>query len=159
VTGNSGGGNLSTYLMVLDDRVKAAMPVCWLTQYRPLLAGRGPQDAEQNVRGFIAAGFDLGDYVLAREPAAVQVGAAIRDATFPIGGVRAMVAESRRLAGIAGGTVELAEADEEHAYSKPLREAGVRWFRKQFFGVDEPIHEPEPFPIRSEQDLWATPNG
>ena len=45
--GNSGGGTLSAFLMVVDDRIKAATPSCYLSSAREHLAACGPQDSEQ----------------------------------------------------------------------------------------------------------------
>ncbi len=55
-TGNSGGGTLTAYLMALDDRIKVAAPSCFITSLERLFATIGPQDAEQNITGDVAAG-------------------------------------------------------------------------------------------------------
>ena len=41
VTGFSGGGTVTSYLMALDDRVKVAIPCSWPTAYRRLLETKG----------------------------------------------------------------------------------------------------------------------
>src|SRR5207248_9320368 len=48
-TGNSGGGTLTAYLMVLDDRLVAAAPSCYITSLERLFATIGPQDADPNI--------------------------------------------------------------------------------------------------------------
>lgn len=68
VTGNSGGGTLSSYLMALDERIVCAAPSCYLTTFQRLLETIGPQDAEQNIYGQIAFGMDHPDYILMRAP-------------------------------------------------------------------------------------------
>ncbi len=55
-TGNSGGGTLTAYLMALDDRIAVAAPSCYITSLERLFATIGPQDAEQNITGQVAAG-------------------------------------------------------------------------------------------------------
>jgi len=51
LTGNSGGGTMTAYLMALDDRIAAAAPSCYVTTLERLFATIGPQDAEQNITG------------------------------------------------------------------------------------------------------------
>ncbi|MFO7906181.1 MAG: acetylxylan esterase, partial [Pirellulaceae bacterium] len=46
-TGISGGGTMTSYLMALDDRIKAAAPGCYLTSFQRLLETIGPQDTVQ----------------------------------------------------------------------------------------------------------------
>ena len=52
-TGNSGGGTHTAYLSALDDRIKVAMPSCYITSWRRLLESIGPQDAEQCIPPWI----------------------------------------------------------------------------------------------------------
>ena len=67
-TGNSGGGTMTAYLMALDDRIAVAAPSCYITSLERLFATIGPQDAEQNITGQVAAGMDHADYVTMRAP-------------------------------------------------------------------------------------------
>jgi len=78
-TGISGGGTMTSYLMVLDDRIVSAAPGCYLTGFRRLLETIGPQDIEQNIPGQIAFGLDHADYVLLRAPQPTLIMAATRD--------------------------------------------------------------------------------
>ena len=65
-TGNSGGGTMTAYLMALDDRIAVAAPSCFITSLERLFATIGPQDAEQNITGQVAAGMEHADL---RDPA------------------------------------------------------------------------------------------
>ncbi|MCX6624184.1 MAG: acetylxylan esterase, partial [Acidobacteria bacterium] len=48
ITGCSGGGTLTAYLAVIDPRVAAAAPACYISSWEEQLQnGTGPQDAEQ----------------------------------------------------------------------------------------------------------------
>jgi len=67
-TGNSGGGTMTAYLMALDDRIAAAAPSCYIASLERLFAKIGPQDAEQNITGQVAARMDHADYVTMRAP-------------------------------------------------------------------------------------------
>ena len=65
--------------MVLDDRIVAAAPGCYLTNLRRLMETIGAQDAEQNIHAQIAFGMDHADYVLARAPQPTLIMTATRD--------------------------------------------------------------------------------
>jgi hypothetical protein len=86
-TGNSGGGTHTAYLSALDDRIKVAMPSCYITSWRRLLESIGPQDAEQCLPPWISQGLDHGDFVLAFSPKPYLILSAIRD-FFSINGAR-----------------------------------------------------------------------
>jgi dienelactone hydrolase len=160
-TGNSGGGMLTTYLMALDDRVAAAAPCCWLTKYANLLSQRGPQDAEQLITGHVGREFDLPDYVLARVPKPLMVGAGIKDTTFSIEAVRDLVQEGRRAARLVGerDAVKLVEADFPHGFSEPLREAAVEFMKRTLAGETITVDEPAEASLHADRDLWCTPHG
>lgn len=58
--------------------------------------------------------------------------------------------------------VNLVETDARHGFSRPLREAIVRWMRRWLLQDDsaatDPVREPE-FPIHSDRELQCTPQG
>ncbi|MFH1070856.1 MAG: acetylxylan esterase, partial [Candidatus Glassbacteria bacterium] len=159
VTGNSGGGMMSAYIAAVDTRLAAAVPSCYMTGWRRLWATIGPQDAEQNMLPFIGSGLDFGDYALAFAPKPYLMNTAIRD-FFSIVGARETLAEVKRIYGILGAENKVAqfEADDYHGYTRPRREACVRWLRKHLLAVDEAYAESEPV-LEKERDLWATPTG
>ena len=78
-TGNSGGGTMTAYLMALDDRIAVAAPSCYITSLERLFATIGPQDAEQNITGQVAAGMDHADYVTMRAPKPTLLSVGTRD--------------------------------------------------------------------------------
>ncbi len=78
-TGNSGGGTLTAYLMALDDRIAVAAPSCYITSLERLFATIGPQDAEQNITGQVAAGMEHADYVTMRAPKPTLLTVGTRD--------------------------------------------------------------------------------
>ncbi len=68
ITGRAGGGTQSAQIAACDDRIYAAAPECYITNYKRLLQSIGPQDAEQNPYKAIAKGFDHPDYLHIRAP-------------------------------------------------------------------------------------------
>ncbi|MEQ8785939.1 MAG: acetylxylan esterase [Pirellulaceae bacterium] len=145
-TGNSGGGTLTAYLMALDDRIKAAAPVCYLTTFRRLLDTRGPQDSEQNIFGQLAFGMDEPDYVMMRSPQPTLICAGRRDATFDIDGTWDLFRQSKRFYARMGypERVDLHDADLPHGFYLQQREAAARWLHRWLKGEDKVIHEVDP---------------
>lgn len=159
VAGNSGGGTQAAYLAVFEPRLAAAVSSCYITRWKELLEGPGPQDAEQVWPGFLAAQLDFVDFIRAFAPKPFLISSAIRD-YFPIAGARATfqtAAEFYRKMD-APGRVEFFEYDDTHGWSKPRREAMVRFFDRHLRGVEEPYEEPE-IETEPESRLWVTPTG
>lgn len=159
VAGNSGGGTQAAYLAVFEPRLAAAVSSCYITRWKELWDGPGPQDAEQVWPGFLSAQFDFADFIRAFAPKPFLISSAIRD-YFPIAGARATfqaASEHYRLID-APGRVEMVEHDGTHGWAKPLREAAVRFFDKHLRGVEEPYQEPE-IDTEPESLLWVTPTG
>ncbi|MGH9671824.1 MAG: alpha/beta hydrolase, partial [Bryobacteraceae bacterium] len=159
VTGNSGGGTHTAYIAAIDDRVHVAAPSCYITSWRRLLESIGPQDAEQCFPGWLEAGLDHGDFLLAFAPKPYMMLTAIRD-FFSISGARETYAETRDVYNRIGAPdkIGMFEADDGHGYTLPRRLAGYRWFRKWLQGVDEEQVETEVQPL-TERDLWCTTTG
>ncbi|MBI3117113.1 MAG: prolyl oligopeptidase family serine peptidase, partial [Candidatus Hydrogenedentes bacterium] len=158
-TGNSGGGTLTSYIMALDPRVQCAVPSCYITSLPRLMATIGPQDGEQTIHAQIAFGMDHADYIHLRAPRPTLLCSATRD-FFDISGTWDSFREAKRVYTRleVPERVSLIEVDEEHGYTKILREGMVRWMRRWLLDVDDEIKEPD-FDIRTPESLWCTPNG
>lgn len=159
VTGHSGGGTLTSYLMALDPRVLAAAPCCFITSYEKLLAEMGPQDGEQNTYGQLKQGIDHADYIHMRAPKPTLLLTATHDA-FSIKGSWDSFREAKRLYARLGLSerVSLVEADNDHAYSNPLRVGMVQWMRRWLLGIDGPVVEVET-PLLTLDQMRCSPEG
>lgn len=159
LTGNSGGGTHTAYLSALEDRIQVAAPSCYITSWTALLDTIGPQDAEQNLVPWIAAGLDHGDFIYAFAPRPFLMLSAIRD-FFSIGGARATYREAQGIYKLMGAPEKLlmVEADDGHGYSKPRRLAAYRWFGRWLKGVEDQEPEPEVV-IATEEELYCTEAG
>jgi cephalosporin-C deacetylase-like acetyl esterase len=157
--GLSGGGTQTSYLMALDERIKAAAPACYLTSFERLLDTIGPQDAEQNIFGQLAFGMDHPDYIMIRAPRPTLICAATGD-FFDISGTWDTFRHAKRLYSRMGFAerVDLIEHDGQHNYHKPLREATTRWMMRWLLDKDESITEP-PIELLSEKEIQCTPDG
>ena len=159
--GNSGGGTQTSYIAALDDRVVAAAVSCYVTSlYGKLPRTLGPQDAEQNIFGQLAFGMDHADYLLMRAPRSTLVCAATRD-FFDIGDTRQAVADAARIYGLLGSAdrLALAEADAEHGFSQPLREAACRFMLRWLADRNEQAAEPASLTVLSAAEIACTPTG
>jgi cephalosporin-C deacetylase-like acetyl esterase len=162
VTGNSGGGTLTTYISMLDPRVRVASIVTFLTSIPKKIESReldSDADSEQDIPGLLAAGIDHTEFVGMIAPRPVLMGTATRD-FFPIAGARQTYQELRELYTKLGvpDRIKMVEFDHRHMYSLPLRESTYSWFDHWLKGVDAPAHEPE-FVTERDNTLQCTPTG
>ncbi len=159
VAGNSGGGTQAAYLAVVEPRLAVAVSSCYMTSWRQLWLEPGPQDAEQDLPGFLAHGLDFADYATVFAPRPFQILSATRD-FFPIAGARSAYEEARRVYGVLGepDRIGFFEHDDTHGWSQPRREATYRWLERWLHGrADEGLETPHQTELES--DLYATPSG
>jgi dienelactone hydrolase len=158
-TGNSGGGTMTAYLMALDDRIAVAAPSCYVTSLERLFATIGPQDAEQNITGQVAAGMEHADYIAMRAPKPTLLSVGTRD-FFDIQGSWDTFRQVKLIYGRLGfgERVDLFESDEPHGFTRPRRIASARWMSRWLLKRDEPIDEAETS-IASDADLQCTRSG
>ncbi|WP_254508336.1 acetylxylan esterase [Anatilimnocola floriformis] len=159
VTGCSGGGTLSSYLMALDQRVLCAAPSCYITSFPRLLATIGPQDAEQNIHAQIALGIDHAEYLLLRAPRPTLILASTHD-FFDIQGTWDTFRQAKRVYTRLGHpeAVSLIETDAKHGYPLLQREAMAHWMNRWLLEKDQPISEAQ-FTTPSEAAARCTPAG
>jgi dienelactone hydrolase len=158
-TGNSGGGTMTAYLMALDDRIAVAAPSCFITSLERLFATIGPQDAEQNITGQVAAGLDHADYVTLHAPKPTLLTVGTRD-FFDIRGSWDTFREVKLIFGRLGygERVDLFESDEEHGFTRPRRIATARWMMRWLLKQDSAVDEPD-VPIATDAELQCTNTG
>jgi cephalosporin-C deacetylase-like acetyl esterase len=159
MTGCSGGGTLTSYVMALDDRVACAAPACYLTTFRQLIETIGPQDAEQNIYGQLAFGMDQPDYVLMRAPRPTFISATTGD-FFGIAGTWDNFRQSKRIYGLLGHPerVDLVEVVGEHGVQPTNLAAIAQWMRRWLVGKDGPVAVEE-LSVRPESELLCTEKG
>ena len=161
VTGNSGGGTQTSYMMALDNRVQAAAVFCYLCSlYGKMMTTIGPQDAEQNIFGQAAFGMDHVDYCIMRAPKPTLIGTTTAD-FFPAEDAWTTARNAKRIYDRLGYSEKLAitEADGPHGWHKPLREAAVRWMLRWLADRDEMIFEADDQPVCTSEELRCTPRG
>jgi hypothetical protein len=157
-TGNSGGGTQTAYLTVLDHRIQAAVPSCYIHRIG-LQTKKSMGDAEQNIFGQLIKGFDHPDYIMMRGPIPIKLLAATND-FFDINAVWETFRLAKRYYTRLGFSerLEILENDAGHNYNRIQREGAVRWLARWLLGRDEPIEEPD-LDLFSEEELNCTPDG
>ena len=68
LTGNSGGGTLTTLLLANDDRFTMAGPGCYVTTFRRNAENELPADSEQIPPNLLALGMDMDDMLACHAP-------------------------------------------------------------------------------------------
>lgn len=161
VAGNSGGGTQAAWLGIVEPRLSVIDSSCYITSWSALWHGPGPQDMEQTLPGFLSRGLNFTDMLIAAAPRPYLVSSAVRD-FFPIEGARATVAEARTAYAALGVADHLdhVENDDQHGWSKPLREAAYRWFGRWWLDGSAASQAAEPpFTPEPPENLRATATG
>jgi dienelactone hydrolase len=158
ITGNSGGGTMSTWLCGVERRWTMAAPACFVTTIRRNLENELPQDTEQCPPRAIALGLDHADFLAAMAPKPVIVLAKERD-YFDVRGSLETLARLKRVYTLLGQpeNVAIHIGPTEHGYSQENREAMYRWFNR-VTSISEAKTEPA-LTIEKDEVLQCTPRG
>ncbi len=158
ITGRSGGGTQSAYIAAMDERIKAAAPENYITNFTRLIQTAGPQDAEQNLFNSIAKGLDMADYLLVRAPKPTLMITTTRD-MFSIQGARETAKEVSRIYKAYGKpeNFRMITDDAPHASTKKNREAMYAFFQKYLDNPGDSTDEATT--ILTEKEIQVTPTG
>ncbi len=158
ITGRSGGGTQSAYIAAMDDRIYAAAPENYLTNFKRLLQTKGPQDAEQNMFNCIQRGIDQPDYLMVRAPKPALMITTTRD-MFSIQGAMETEKEVSRIYKAYGAehNFSMVEDDAPHQSTKKNREAMYAFFQEHLSNPGNPEdEETQPFSL---EEVKVTPTG
>jgi cephalosporin-C deacetylase-like acetyl esterase len=158
ITGNSGGGTMTTWLCGLERRWTMGAPGCFVTTFRRNLENELPADTEQCPPQVLAEGLDHSDFLAAMAPKPVIILAKERD-YFDVRGATEAYLRLKRIYSLLGApdNVQLQVGPTEHGYSVENREAMYRFFNRAV-GLPPIESEPEPV-IEKDETLWCTPHG
>ena len=157
--GCSGGGTLTSYISALDQRVKVAVPACYITSWLALLETRGPQDGEQVFPRFLAEGLDFPDFVESFAPKPWLIESTKED-FFPLEGARQTYEEARRFYALFGAEdrVQWFVGPGGHGVPPVSREAlfafFIKWLKN---GQGDP--KDEPVKLDPAEDILVTETG
>ena len=158
VTGNSGGGTMSTWLCGVERRWTMAAPSCFVTTFRRNTENELPADTEQCPPNALALGLDHPDFLAAMAPEPVIILAKEGD-YFDVRGSEEAYQQLRHLYGLLGAedNIELFIGPGYHGYSQENREAMYKWFNRAT-GVSDAQKEPE-LVIEKDETLYCAPRG
>lgn len=158
VTGNSGGGTLSTWLWALEPRFTMAAPSCFLTTYLANLENEEPQDCEQYPHHILGMGLEMADFMIARAPQpAILIGQ--RYCFFDHRGLEQCYREVRRIYKLLGAEDRVSHflGNNRHGYFPDGRAAMVNFFRRHAGIRRQRTHISAR--VLPPDVLWATPSG
>ena len=140
LTGNSGGGTMTSWIWPVEERFTMAAPSCFVTTFAANLENELPADAEQYPPGVIGAGLDMADFFIARAPDPVIL-LGQTHCYFDRRGLKRAHAEIRRFYDIVGApddATDLFIGPEGHGYSHHNQEAMVQFFAMHA-GIDRVV--------------------
>ena len=158
VTGNSGGGTMTTWLCGVEQRWTMAAPSCFVTTFRRNVENELPADTEQCPPKALALGLDHSDFLAALAPAPVIILGKEKD-YFDARGVDEAFDRLKHLYKLLGAEGDISKfiGPTYHGYSQENREAMYGWFNR-VTEVSEGQAEPA-LEIEKDETLWCTPKG
>ena len=159
LTGSSGGGTQTTFLMALDERIGPAAPACYIMRKQRKYETLGPADGCQHLPDEVALGIDQIDYFWMRAPKPTLILAAEKD-FFEFASTRDAAAEGRRLYALLGKPKQtgLVSYDGKHGFARPLREAAAGWMKRWIVNDATPVVEPK-LKLLDDKGIRATATG
>ncbi len=158
VTGNSGGGTMTTWLCGVEQRWTMAAPSCFVTTFRRNLENELPADTEQCPPHALALGLDHSDFIAALAPKPVVLLGKEKD-FFDARGIEEAYARLKRLYKLLGAeeNISLFIGPTYHGYTQENREAMYHWFN-HVTKVSDAQTEPA-LTVEKDETLWCTPHG
>ncbi|MFP3897518.1 MAG: alpha/beta hydrolase family protein [Anaerolineales bacterium] len=159
ITGNSGGGTMTTWLWAIEERFTMAAPGCFVTTFLHNLENELPADCEQYPPGVLGAGLEMADFLIARAPLPVLILGQHYDYFDRRGHQEACdeVQHFYELLGAPEENVACFRGDQPHGYWRENQEAMVDFF-VHHAGLDDVEHLDETKSLE-EEALYATPQG
>ena len=158
VTGNSGGGTITTWMCALEPRLTGAAPSCFINTFRRMFESEQPADSEQCPPHTLALGLDHSDFFLPFATRPLKLLGQEKD-PFDARGLEQSYGHLRQLYALLGQAqnVALFIGPDGHGYHQKNREAMYDWFNR-LTGAASTSHEPK-LTMEKDETLWCTPKG
>lgn len=158
ITGNSGGGTMTTWLCGVEDRWTMAAPGCFVTTFRRNMENELPADTEQCPPKVLAHHLDHSDFLAALAPKPIIILAKEKD-FFDVRGSMEAYIRLKKLYTTLGApqNIKLHVGPTAHGYTQENREAMYQWFNNVTKISDAKV-EPK-ITIEKDETLWCTPKG
>lgn len=159
LTGNSGGGTMTTLILANDQRYTMAGPGCYVTTWRRNAENELPADSEQQPPFALGLGLDIDDFFGLHAPNPLILLTQELD-YFDQRGAQEAFERLRHLYKLLGAedNVAIFTGPDHHGYHQPLREAMYGFFNKACGKTRETGREPT-LNIEPEEQLWVTKTG
>lgn len=159
ITGNSGGGTMTTFVQALDPRFTMAAPSCYVTSWQRNFENEVIADAEQMPPGILACGCEMGDLILAYAPRPIILLGQKQD-FFDERGLRETWARARKVYQLLGAEENLQYfiGPTYHGYSIENREAMYGFFNKHA-NIDAGNEEFADSELLTEAEINCTASG
>ena len=161
MTGTSGGGTQTTFLMALDERIGPAAPSCYTMQRTDKFVGKsGPSDGCQHLACEGLHGIDHIDYTLMRFPRPTNILAATQD-FFEIDSTRETVRDAQTVFAALGQANRFGyhEANATHGMHVSHRQEATRWMLQWLYDDPFPVIEPADIRLFNDAELQVTQSG
>jgi len=158
VTGNSGGGTITTWMCALEPRLAAAAPSCFINTFRRMFESEQPADSEQCPPHTLAFGLDHSDFFLPFVTRPLKLLGQERD-PFDARGLEQSYGHLKQLYTLLGAAdnVALFIGPDGHGYYLKNREAMYAWFNRVTH-ASATSNEPA-LTMEKDETLWCTPQG
>lgn len=160
VTGNSGGGTMTTFVNALESRLCMAAPSCYITTWKREIENELPADIEQMPPCTWANGLEMADFIIAQAPRPTLI-MGQKDDFFDPRGTREAFEEAKRIYSLLGKSdnIQLFIGPDAHGYHSANRHAMYDFFHKNAFGDDKCMKEDAGIVVPAYEDTYATPTG
>ena len=161
ITGSSGGGMLSTYILPLEDRISVSVPTCNPNTWSHRVHANLATDHEQIFFGAFEHAIDpRGDPLFAHPPKPLLINATTDDNYNPPRGVWELNTWLFKYYSAHGVPEKLSTSmvDAGHDYNQEQREITMSWMLRWMVGDASGFRE-EDNTLEEEKDLWASRNG
>jgi dienelactone hydrolase len=158
VTGNSGGGTMTTWLCGVESRWTMAAPSCFVTTFLRNMENELPADTEQCPPKALALGLDHCDFLAAMAPKPVIILAKEQD-YFDVRGSEEAYRQLGHLYKLLGAedNIGLFIGPGGHGYTQESREAMYQWFNRATT-ISQAKSEPA-LVLEKDETLYCAPRG
>jgi dienelactone hydrolase/pimeloyl-ACP methyl ester carboxylesterase len=161
ITGTSGGGMMSTYILPLEPRIKVSVPACNPNTWSHRVRANLSTDHEQVFFGAFNEGIDpRGDPLFVHVPRPLLINATTDDNLNPPRGVWELHSWLYRAYSAFGqpDRLQTTMIEAGHDYNREQREITYAWMMRWLLDDVAPYVEGDPM-LEDEEDLWRTPKG